>query len=500
MLSLRELQRAAEVLDHQLSGSYLQRIVQIGDARLYLTFGGLGAKQTVMFCCKPEFARVCLTKEIPEAPASTPSFLQYLRAHLARARFAGVRPWEYDRLIAFRLETPDGSFDLIFSVLGSRSNIYLIDLNGILLHTMRPLEKTRRELAVGKPWTDPCIESLPRERDRWLHVGDCSYLEAISDHYQALERKREVEVLSRRMETTLARELNFLERKAVNLQEDLTEARQAEELGRKGELLKGVLHLIKPGDSLVTATNYETGESLIIPIDPKLSAAKNLEAYFSRYQKDLRGISAIQQQMLALEKSRSRLEGLRNRLRQLLQAEEIDLSAARSLTSEPAMRRLLARHYPVHKTDLPPIRSTKRTRIPSSLRPKRYRSESGLEIWVGRNEEGNDYLTTRLAHGNDLFFHLEGYPGSHVVLRTQGNANPPSEAVLDACELAVHFSKQREVTRADVHVAPVKYVRKPRGAKPGLVFVSKGRTIHLRRDPKRLESILAARLDLDPHS
>ena len=497
MLSLCELQRAAKVLDQQLSGSYLQRIIQIGDAKLYLTFGGSAGKQTVLICCKPEFARACLTKDIPEAPASPPSFLQYLRAHLTRARFAGVRQWEHDRIIAFRLETPGGSFDLIFSILSSRSNIYLIDRNNILLHAMRPLEKTRRELVMGRPWADPCIETLPHGRDRWQHIEDSSYLEAISGHYQALERKREVEVLSRRMETALARELNFLERKAVNLQEDLTEARQAEELRRKGELLKGVLHLIKPGDSVVTAIDYETGEKWVIPIDPKLSAAKNLEAYFSRYQKDLRGISAIQQQMLALEKSRSRLEGLRDQLRQLLQVEETDLSAVRALASESGMRRLLARHYPVHKIDIPAIRPANKQAVPSGLRPKRYRSESGFEIWVGRNEEGNDYLTTRLAHGNDLFFHLEGYPGSHVVLRTQGSANPPSDAILDACELAVHFSKQREVTRADVHVAPAKYVRKPRGAKPGLVFVSKGKTIHLRRDPKRLESILAARLDLD---
>src|SRR5881409_3443510 len=56
---------------------------------------------------------------------------------------------------------------------------------------------------------------------------------------------------------------------------------------------------------------------------------------------------------------------------------------------------------------------------------KCYRSTDGLEIWVGRSDEGNDYMTTRLARGNDLFFHLEGAPGSHVILRTEGRADPP---------------------------------------------------------------------------
>ncbi len=114
---------------------------------------------------------------------------------------------------------------------------------------------------------------------------------------------------------------------------------------------------------------------------------------------------------------------------------------------------------------------------------------------MGRSDEGNDHLSTRLARGNDLFFHLDGAPGSHVVLRTEGRSDPPSEAILDACELSVHFSKQRNATRADVHVVPIKNVRKPKGAKPGLVVVHGGRSIHLRRIQKRLERVLAARID-----
>ena len=129
------------------------------------------------------------------------------------------------------------------------------------------------------------------------------------------------------------------------------------------------------------------------------------------------------------------------------------------------------------------------------LAPRRYRTQSGLEVWVGRSDAANDYLTTRLARGNDLFFHLDGAPGSHVVLRTEGRSDPPSEALLDACELAVHFSKYRNASRADVHVVPIKNVRKPKGTKPGLVVVHGGKSIHLRRSPPRLERILAARIE-----
>jgi predicted ribosome quality control (RQC) complex YloA/Tae2 family protein len=66
---------------------------------------------------------------------------------------------------------------------------------------------------------------------------------------------------------------------------------------------------------------------------------------------------------------------------------------------------------------------------------------------------------------------------------------------LDACELAVHFSKQKNASRADVHVVPIKQVKKPKGAKPGLVWVTGGRSLHLRREEKRLARLLEAQID-----
>ena len=82
-----------------------------------------------------------------------------------------------------------------------------------------------------------------------------------------------------------------------------------------------------------------------------------------------------------------------------------------------------------------------------------------------------------------------------MVLRTEGRDDPPPESVLDACELAVHYSKQKAASRADVHVVPIKNVKKPKGAKRGLVYVTGGKSIHLRRDAARLERLQNARID-----
>jgi predicted ribosome quality control (RQC) complex YloA/Tae2 family protein len=497
MLSLKEVRRAAGVLEARLSGTRLQRIVQAGDFRLIMEFYGQAATHLVSLSCRPRFARIGSPGEMPKAPPIPPAFAQYLRARLGRASFESITAAAHDRRMGVRLNSRAGAFEIVLSILGARSNIYLLDASAVLLHAMRPLAETRRELVLGEPWTEP--EGSPRSEgaDRWESVPDERYLEAVEDTYAALERDEEAKSLARRLENALNKEADFLERKAANLLADLGEAAEAEDYRRKGELLKLALHSIRPGAESVAVTDYQTGTPVVISLDPRLSPSENLAAYFKRYQKELRGVGAIREQLQALRNTQAALAELQRGLSGMLGPSGLDLPALRLLAAEPPVRKLLSRYYPdrVPRARRPAAMVRGRKEIPGRLQPKRYRTEQGLEIWVGRSEEGNDYLTTRLARGNDLFFHLEGYPGSHVILRTEGKGAPPAESVLDACELAVHFSKLKEARRADVHVAPVKNIKKPKGAKPGLVYVTRGKTIHLRRDPKRLENILASRLD-----
>jgi len=192
---------------------------------------------------------------------------------------------------------------------------------------------------------------------------------------------------------------------------------------------------------------------------------------------------------------RRQLDSINERLQEAIKKDPPDLQTLESLAALPDMRRWMSRYLPKQQKPKPSLPSVGKKEIPTRLTPKRYRTQDGLEIWVGRNDEGNDYLTTRLARGNDLFFHLDGYPGSHVILRTEGRLDPSPRSLLDACELAVHYSKQKNAGSADVHMTPIKNVKKPKGAKPGLVYVRSGRTIRLKRDPKRLQEILATRLN-----
>ncbi len=494
MLSLSELQRAVRIIQEKVAGARLRRIVQPDALQLVLTLETSSGKHHVLLVCSADAARISLTDRA-ETAGSGGSFYEYLRAHLTDSMIAALECASDDRQVTIRLQSRSDAFVLLFSILGARSNIYLLNADGRLVHSLRSLEETRKELKIGEPWTDPQGAAPGEGVDRWETLPDEDYLDAVEQTYRRMEWCKRADSAARRIRQVLKKERPFLDRKLVNLQEDLGEAKQAEAYRRKGELLKLILHTVRQGDEIAVATDFESGEKVEIPLDPKITPAANLELYFARYQKQSRGAHLIQQQLEEMGAARSELDEIEQRLSEVLSGELPDMQALENLEALPTVRRLVRRYFPEKKQAPSPARSASKKEVPGRLLPKRYKTEEGLEIWVGRNDEGNDYLTTRLARGNDLFFHLEGYPGSHVVLRTEGRTDPPPKSILDACELAIHYSKLKSADRADVHMAPIKNVKKPKGAKPGLVYVRSGKTIRLKRDPKRLQNILASRMD-----
>jgi predicted ribosome quality control (RQC) complex YloA/Tae2 family protein len=501
VLSLAELSRAVRVLGPRIAGHRLQQVVQPDAYRVVLSTYGPARERSerrhhVLLSCHPEMARLSLLERPPRAPAAPPAFAQYLRAHLVGARVAGVSLLGEDRLVAVDLRSREGAARLVLSLLGRRSNLYLLDLEERLVAALRPLETTRPELAVGEPWGSPASHPPRAGEDRFAGVPETGLLAAIEEAYAAAEAGRARAELRHLVEHALRKEARRLDRKLEKIAAELEAARSASELARHGELLKGVLSRVRRGDREVVARDHATGEDVTIALDPTRSPAENLDHLFRRYQKAVRRLAKGGAQQDAVREARCGLDALERELRDAAASEE----ALRAFSEQATVSELLRRHARAEPGGRPRQRERREVKIgrhtvPRRLLPRRYRTAGDLEIWVGRSSAANDLLTTRLARGKDLFFHLDGAPGSHVILRTEGRPDPPSEAVLDACELAVHFSKFKNASRADVHVVPIKNVRKPRGAKPGLVTVHGGRTVHLRRTPKRLERILAASIE-----
>lgn len=504
MLTLCELRRASRLLDAVLRGHRVQAIAQPDATSVALTTFGSAAeagpsRHFLLLSCRPASARASLLETGRESLPSPPAFAQRLRALLLSSRVTGVRLLDEDRQLALELESHGERFELLLQILPQRSNLYLLDAERRVLAALRPLAETRPELALGEPWRAPASRAPSEGVDRFEGEPDERCLFAIEKRYAEVEREGELGARRRAIEQALRREEKGLARKLEKIDQELTEAHDATRLEREGELLKGVLSRVRRGAPEVVARDPATDADVVIALDPALSPAENLDRIFRRYRKAVR---ALAQGGTRREAIAAALESVRASQRELESiaglGEDAAASALEAFAAQGGVSALVAKRAPVapNRRERPDAeRELAGRRFPARLAPRRYRTAGDLEIWVGRSDAGNDFLSTKLARGRDLFFHLDGAPGSHVVLRTEGRVDPPSEAVLDACELAVHFSKQREATRADVHVVPIANVRKPRGAKPGLVTVHGGKTVHLRRTPARLERVLGDRIE-----
>jgi predicted ribosome quality control (RQC) complex YloA/Tae2 family protein len=502
VLSLEELRRAGRWLDAHLRGHRVQGIAQIDATSVVFTTYGRGPddesgiRRHLIFACGPDAARVGLLERVPAAPQTPPSFCLSLRSNLLNASIIGFAPVGEERQLAMRLRTREGEFDLLLAIFGRRSNVLLLDASGCIVASLRPLRETRPELSIGGEWRNP--ESRPPGVgiDRFADVPDDEFLRAVEAAYCAAHEQSEQDALARELQRVLRKEIKSYERKISKIEETLAEAEKATGLERAGELLKAQLSNVRRGDAQVVARDFVTGEEVVIALDPKLSPSENLARIFKRYQKAVRSLvkaGTQQEEMQAAKRKLDDLEAERASLR--------DAATIAVFSAQPEIARLLRKYArkvpagPARKPGSSKVLKVGKSVVPQRLMPRRYLTAGGLEVWVGRSDEGNDLLTTRLAAGNDLFFHLDGAPGSHVILRTGGRNDPPSEAVLDACELAVHYSKAKNATRADIHIVPIKNVKKPKGAKRGLVMVHGGRTFHLRRMRTRLERVLAARIE-----
>lgn len=219
-----------------------------------------------------------------------------------------------------------------------------------------------------------------------------------------------------------------------------------------GELLNTYGYHLEEGARSLEALNYYTNEMITIPLDEHLSAAENAKKYFDRYTKLKRTEEALNE---LLEETRSDLEHLESIRTSLdIALDEDDLVEVRE--------ELMEYGYLRRKGS-----SGKKKKIVS--RPFHYRSSDGFDIYVGKNNFQNDELSFKIASGNDWWFHAKGQPGSHVIVKSNGE-ELPDRTFEEAARLAAFYSKGRQAPKVEIDYTQKKNLKKPNGAKPGFVI------------------------------
>jgi len=346
-----------------------------------------------------------------------------------------------DKVAALRFIQADGrKLYLLHQLFGAKGNTTLLDQKATLLWSRhRPPHSL---LAVVPPAAV------------WQGTPDARAEAEVSAAALAHLTDRLALDLDRSLRGTLDRHLKSADRLVENLTRDLDNAEQGDLHRRRAEALAANLHTLRQGLDRVDLADLRDGSPLTIALDPALTPAANMEAWFRRARKADKGRDII----------RERLAEARHR-RDNLAADVASLDDASGRLSNLLDWRDA---HPELTTTRNGTRAGRAVEAPA--RPfRRYLIDGVWEVWVGRNNKENDQLTHRASHLRDIWLHAQGVAGSHVILRTAGKPETVPKVVLHkAAALAALHSKARHSSLVPVIHTERRYVRKPRKAAAGL--------------------------------
>ena len=289
-----------------------------------------------------------------------------------------------------------------------------------------------------------------------------SFSELLDGFYDLRERQ---ELSARRGKelshaATVARDR--MARKCETLKKEYAATQDRDLLRLYGDLITANLYRMERGTSSFTTENYyeDAQPPVTIQLDPLLTPQQNAAKYYKRYNKAKSAEIHLREQIEKAEAERTYLDSV---LQEIAQAEtEQEFAEIRHELQETGYLR----------------RGKEKKELKRSFAPREYRSGAGLRILVGRNNAQNDQLTLKKADKRDLWFHAQKIHGSHVILCTEG-AEPDEQSIAEAASLSAWFSQARASGNVPVDYTRVKNVKKPGGARPGMVIYETYRTLYV---------------------
>lgn len=296
-----------------------------------------------------------------------------------------------------------------------------------------------------------------------------SFSALLDSFYEEREQSERVRQRGQDLVQAVKRACDRTRRKLVNQEKELAATLDRERKRELGDILTSNLHAMEKGKKLLRTMDYydPACREVDIPLDPLLTPQQNAAKYYKEYNKAKTAQDVLTVQ---LEKGRAELAYLESVLENLRLAEgERDLQEIRQELTETGYLRRQSK--------------AKERSKKVSGKPMEFRSTAGLRISVGKNNNQNDLLTTKMAYKSDIWLHTQKIHGSHVILWLEGG-EADLQSLTEAAQLAAWFSQGREGSRVPVDYTPVKYVKKPAGARPGMVVYTTYQTALVDPDPE----------------
>lgn len=261
-------------------------------------------------------------------------------------------------------------------------------------------------------------------------------------------------------------------RKLELQKKELAECGEREVFRVCGDLINANIYRLEKGMTKCVLEDFSTGEPREIALDARLTPAQNAQRYYAEYRK----LDTAEKKLTELIKSGT------NELAYLDSVLDCVSRADGDRGLDEIRRELREQGY---------IKSGKQKsdeRQRKLSEPMRFTSSDGFEILVGKNNRQNDLLTLKTAKATDMWLHTKDIAGSHVIVRTNGQALP-EQTLFEAAQLAAYHSKGRGGSGVPVDYVAVKFVKKPAGAKPGMVIFTNNRTLYVTPDKDLVERL-----------
>lgn len=266
-------------------------------------------------------------------------------------------------------------------------------------------------------------------------------------------------------------------KRVANQKQELLDCGSMELDRRRGDLLSANLYRLKRGDAAARVEDFYEPEMPVveIPLDVRLTPAQNAQLYYKKYRKACSARKKLTELIEAGEQEQSYIDSV---FEALTRADcESDLAQLRlELTEQGYLRE---------------NRKQAGMKPPKPMQPLHFRSDDGYDIYVGRNNRQNDQLTLKTAEKLDIWLHTQAVHGAHTIICTNGGT-PPDRTLEQACMLAAFYSKGRDSAQVRVDYCPVKYVKKPAGARPGMVIYTNYQTAFVTPDAALAERLRVA--------
>jgi len=316
----------------------------------------------------------------------------------------------------------------------------------------------------GKP-VDFSFMPISQYGGQYQNTAFPDYSALLDGFYAERDRLNRIKVRAADLYKTLHNARSRIARKLGYQHADLQKCASREELRIRGELLNANLHHITKGQPFCELANYyDNMQPLRIKLDPRFSPAQNAQKYFKDYRKACKAEDILKELIVSGERELEYIETVL-----------FGLSGADTEQSIAEIRRELAEQGYIKSGRQPTKQSKKQA---AELPPFEYTSPDGFTILVGRNNRQNDALTLKFARGKDIWLHVKGFPGAHTVVISHG-ADVPHRTVVKAAEIAAAHSRAKDSAQVPVDYTFVKNVKKPAGAKPGMVIYEGHKTLYV---------------------